>query len=230
MANSSFYDQIVSGALNVTEKMASTDKDVEKVLKSLADDQIEALAEEIGAITKHAETETAEEKATNNASNQEGQAEKDLKQEADTPTTDGTESEDAQKQKAESEANHEVKEEEAHEDAKKEEAKSPTPADSRKDDSQYEISASELLENILKEGAAQEEIQEIIETKAFEMAEGILKEANFGIEGFVKSRIANPQVAEKIIEKAKKLAAVTGKPILQIANDLIANMQKLMAR
>jgi len=222
---SSFYDELINGALRQTEKIASTEQEARDILRGLDDDQIEALAQEIGLLTKEAEELTVEEKATESARTTESDAEKDLKDSSEKSIEDGVKEEDKQIAESKAEADKTKEREDEHTDKKKEEVDSPTNADSGKDDSEYELTASEVLLNILKEGAA---LEEEIEKSAYAMTEAILSDMNVGVEDYLISRLGNEKIASVIMDKAVKLAYVSDKPVLQVADDLLTTMANII--
>ena len=101
------------------------------------------------------------------------------------------------------------------------------------DDQEYALddtqkSAAAILEALLKEGAAEEEIAEI-EKEAFEYAEEVLNNAGYSVADYVYSFVGNEKVALNIADTAEKLAYVSDQPTIKVARDLIVSMANLLS-
>jgi DNA mismatch repair ATPase MutL len=216
MANSNFYDELIKSCY--TEKTASKkemDKDeVKDMLSEFSTDQIEALAEELGNFyNKTAQPEeTVEEKVAGEDGQAKNEDEKNSKtkkseekadqEESANPDDerDATGAEEAEEAKTKGE-----KEEMINSVAKKLEQKA----------------ASEVLDELIKESS---EDDEAIVKEAYELAEEKLASAGLTVKDYILSKIDDEHVAEDISVKAEKLAYVTGKNTLQVADDIIGSI------
>ncbi len=225
-----FYENLIKGTYS-QEKTASTQEEVKKALSDLTEDQIEALAEEIGVFTKVAENLTVEEKATEAAREVEQPAEKTHKENANKSVEDKVPKEDDQEEAKKTQAENTKKEEDDQENAKKEEVATPTPADKEKDDNQYAVkTAAETLHNILLEGASiEEKIASEASTMAYGMVEEFLKQANFSVKDYIMVKVANEELADVIADKAEKVASVYGVSAIQAADDIMGEIGSLLS-
>lgn len=85
-------------------------------------------------------------------------------------------------------------------------------------------SAAEYLYEVLQRGA---NIEEKLAHDAFVVAEEMMKQASLTVEDFVASYVGGEgALIEKIAGEAKSVSAQFGKPVLQVANDIIERLMQ----
>ena len=176
------------------EKKASENENIKNTLGSITPSVLEKLAEEIGAISDE-EDMTLEQKL---ASEEEEKEEvKEEKEEAKEETKEEKEAEPEEKEEAEEEKEAEPEEKE---EAKEEEKEEP------KEDKEAA-------------GCSEDEVKQ-----AYEIAEQKLASAGLTVADYVYEKTASESTALFVSENAEKLASLSDKSTLQVADEILSAM------
>ena len=207
-----FFEEFIKN--DFFEKKASENENIKSTLGSITPSVLEKLAEEIGALSEE-EDMTLEQKL---ASEEETETKEEVKEEAK------EEEKEAETEKEE-EAKEEVKEEKEAETDKEEEAKEE-PKEEVKEEKDAETSCGEEKEEKEEpkedkeaEGCSEEEIK-----KAYEVAEQKLASAGLTVADYVFDKVANEVTALFVTENAEKLASLSDKSTLQVADEILTAM------
>ena len=209
------------------EKKASENENIKSTLESITPSVLEKLAEEIGAISEE-EDMTLEQKLAAESEEEAKEEPKEAKE------AEGCSNKDEEEKEAEPE-------EEEKEEPKKEEPKEDKEAEgcSNKDEEEKEAEPEkEEKEEPKKEEAKEEEKEEPKEDKeaegcsdqedevkkAYEIAEQKLASAGLTVADYVYEKTASETTALFISENAEKLASLSDKTTLQVADEILSAM------
>jgi len=186
-----FYDACKDNGFFNGKTKIASNEDAKNALNGLDQEQIDTLAQALGVFGKQA-SDAAEEKSVE-----------------DKVT-------DAAKAKAEKTDKPDDKKGQDKKDAKADEEKAD-PATSETS----EKKASEVLREILTEGA---EMEAQIEKDAFERAGEMLKQAGYSVAQYVYGFIEDEKIATVIADEAEKIASEEDMPVLQVARDIVTEI------
>lgn len=206
---SKFYEDLIKNSFSQKTASEQNTEEVKEALENFSTEQIEALAEELGNLfEKEAADETVEKKVMRQPDQEEKKNEDVKKNDAKVEKSEGENPKD---------------EREATDSEETEEAK--TKAETAQNvNTMADKSASEEIDELLKESA---EEQEAIMKEAYDVAERELAEQGIGLADYVFAKVANEAITNTIVDKAEKLAFLTGKNALQVADDIIFNINAL---
>ena len=186
------------------EKKASENENIKNTLGSITPSVLEKLAEEIGAISDE-EDMTLEQKL---ASEEEEKEEvKEVKEEKE------AESEEKE------EAKEETKEEKEAEPEEKEEAEEEKEAEPEEKEEAKEEEKEEPKEDKEAAGCSEDEVKQ-----AYEIAEQKLASAGLTVADYVYEKTASESTALFVSENAEKLASLSDKSTLQVADEILSAM------
>ena len=192
------------------EKKASENENIKNTLGSITPSVLEKLAEEIGAISDE-EDMTLEQKL---ASEEEEKEEvKEEKEEAKEETKEEKEAEPEEKEEAEKEEEKEAEPEE------KEEAKEEKEAEPEEKEEAKEEEKEEPKEDKEAAGCSEDEVKQ-----AYEIAEQKLASAGLTVADYVYEKTASESTALFVSENAEKLASLSDKSTLQVADEILSAM------
>ncbi|MDF2841730.1 MAG: hypothetical protein K0R00_156 [Herbinix sp.] len=204
----SFYEDIIGGGDFYSEKTASNNTEViESMIDTFSTDEMEILAQELNiAYEKKASvnTQTIEEKIAEDTQ-EEREADKEDLAVQNAEKADGEPVEDERDATGSEEA------EEAKTKAEKEEIVNPE--------------AKELEEKVT---TAAEYSEEELTKIAYEVAEEKLASEGYSLTDYVFSYLPDEKVASFIADKAEKLAFLSERSPLQVADDILLNIGDLV--
>lgn len=220
--STNFYEEILKANDYYTEKQAS-EEDVATgdMLEAFETEELEALASELHiAYEKSASASTSIEEKVEKVAELTGEQREQQKediaatnaQKAEGDTVDPDEEPTGSEQEEENKTKQE-REQIVNPEAKAVEQESNATAG--KEDAHLSSTASEYEEG------------DLIKT-AYEVAEEKLAESGYSISDYVYTVIPNEKTASFIADKAEKLAHITNKSALQVADDIIGNMADIL--
>ena len=183
------------------EKKASENENIKNTLGSITPSVLEKLAEEIGAISDE-EDMTLEQKL---ASEEEEKEEEKEEKEAESEEKEEAKEETKEEKEAEPEEKEEAEEEKEAEPEEKEEAK--------------EEEKEEPKEDKEAAGCSEDEVKQ-----AYEIAEQKLASAGLTVADYVYEKTASESTALFVSENAEKLASLSDKSTLQVADEILSAM------
>ena len=212
------------------EKKASENENIKNTLGSITPSVLEKLAEEIGAISDEEdmtlEQKLASEEEEKEEEKEEKEAESEEKEEAKEETKEEKEAEPEEKEEAEEEKEAEPEEkEEAEEEEKeaepeeKEEAEEEKEAEPEEKEEAKEEEKEEPKEDKEAAGCSEDEVKQ-----AYEIAEQKLASAGLTVADYVYEKTASESTALFVSENAEKLASLSDKSTLQVADEILSAM------
>jgi hypothetical protein len=204
-----FYEEILKDDGYNNEKQASDNSTTKDMLGAFSDTELEALAEELNiAYEKQASNHaTIEEKIAEDTQDQREEDKEDLaKKNADKTADPGAEEEADER----TDATDSEEAETAKTVAEKEEIVNP-------EAKEQEVTAAEYDEATL-------------EKVAYEVAAEKLASEGYTLTDYVFTQIPNEKIASFIADKAEKLASLSDKHPLQVADDIMINIADIIGQ
>ena len=198
------------------EKKASENENIKNTLGSITPSVLEKLAEEIGAISDEEdmtlEQKLASEEEEKEEEKEEKEAESEEKEEAKEETKEEKEAEPEEKEEAE-------EEEKEAEPEEKEEAEEEKEAEPEEKEEAKEEEKEEPKEDKEAAGCSEDEVKQ-----AYEIAEQKLASAGLTVADYVYEKTASESTALFVSENAEKLASLSDKSTLQVADEILSAM------
>ena len=202
------------------EKKASENENIKNTLGSITPSVLEKLAEEIGAISDEEdmtlEQKLASEEEEKEEEKEEKEAESEEKEEAKEETKEEKEAEPEEKEEAEKEEKEEKEAEPEEKEEAEEEAKEAEPEE--KEEAKEE-EKEEPKEDKEAAGCSEDEVKQ-----AYEIAEQKLASAGLTVADYVYEKTASESTALFVSENAEKLASLSDKSTLQVADEILSAM------
>lgn len=201
------------------EKQASENENVKNALGGVTPSVLEKLAEEIGAICNQEEAMTLEEKLASE--------EEEAKEEEKEETTPEDKKEGACKSAENEEADKETKEDSSEDKEAEDETGCEDNKECNKDEKkegECKSAEDEEPKEEAKEDSEKDVAEDEIVKKAYELAEQKLAERGLSVEDYVFQKTANEEVSEFIADYAEKLAFLSDRPTLQVADEIITSV------
>lgn len=221
------------------EKKASENENIKSTLGSITPSVLEKLAEEIGALSeqedmtleqklasedcsdKEVEKEEEKEKDTDKEAEAEVEVAGENENDSDADTEEANKNENETETKAQSEVKSEVEAKKKAEDTEEDTEKDTDKDTENKDEQNEEDKKDTNNDDDEKESkdCSEDELK-----KAYEVAEQKLASAGFTVVDYVLEKVASENTALFVTENAEKLAFLSDKPILQVADEIISTM------
>jgi hypothetical protein len=224
MANqSSFYEDLVKNCYTKTasDNSQPDEKDVKNMLDGCSTDTIEALAEELGQMFSKEASDKGNGKVMTQSVHEQQKSDK----------TKASEDKVVQPESQNVDDERDATGEESAEEAKARKEKEEMVNSVAK---QLETkAASEILDELFnKEAGIEDGIDENTMKEAYELAQSDLEKEGYTVADYIFSKIADDEsdeefcidLSEKIAATAEKLAMVSDRNALQVADDIIAKM------
>ena len=190
------------------EKKASENENIKSTLESITPSVLEKLAEEIGAISEEEDMTLEQKLAAESEEEAKEEPKEEPKEAKEEPKEEPKEDKEAEgcsnkdEEEKEAEPEEEEKEEPKKEEAKEEEKEEP------KEDKEAEGCSNQ-----------EDEVK-----KAYEIAEQKLASAGLTVADYVYEKTASETTALFISENAEKLASLSDKTTLQVADEILSAM------
>jgi len=211
--SNNFYSEFIEGGF--FEKKASENANIKSTLSNLDPAVLEKLAQEIEGYADNESDLTLEQKlAAEEDSEKDKEKDKEEKDKEEKESADDSEKDKEEKDKEEKESADDSEKDKEEKDKEEKESADDSEKDKEEKDKEEKESADDC-----------EKDEEVIK-QAYELAEQKLASNGFSVADFVFEKCANEEVSLFIAENAEKLASLSDKPILQVADEILSTLSE----